>query len=215
MQDKIRAALNKPITLNLKDASVDDVLTAIKAQVPEVPFHSVVDRGWGKGELARSFQLGQLPLAVYLQAVEDSFQISGSLRFFVRDYGILVTLDGGPPGALPLRDFWKSRPGDKLPKDTRPSPGVDPTVAPTPPDVEGLVKAINDQAGFVTISIGSDAGLRPGHTLEVFRTSPEPKYLGTLQIVSVAQTESFAKHIWQASDKLHIGDRVTSNKMSR
>lgn len=63
---------------------------------------------------------------------------------------------------------------------------------PPPDDVRGIIKAVG-QDGLVSISIGSDAGLLRGHTLEVFRTEPKPQYLGVVQIIEVSPHESVGK----------------------
>jgi hypothetical protein len=67
-------------------------------------------------------------------------------------------------------------------------------LAPRPPpeDVKGIVKSVTAD-GFVSISIGSDAGLLRGHTLEVFRLDPKPQYFGPLQIVEVGPHEAVGK----------------------
>jgi hypothetical protein len=54
---------------------------------------------------------------------------------------------------------------------------------PPPEDVEGIVTESDAKTGLATISIGSDHGLSVGNTLEVYRTKPEPKYLGTIRIL--------------------------------
>ena len=54
---------------------------------------------------------------------------------------------------------------------------------PPPEDVEGVVTESDAKTGLATISIGSDHGLSVGNTLEVYRTKPEPKYLGTIRIL--------------------------------
>ena len=41
-----------------------------------------------------------------------------------------------------------------------------------------MVKATDSQSGYITVSIGSDAGLSKGDTLEVYRLKPEAAYLG-------------------------------------
>jgi len=50
--------------------------------------------------------------------------------------------------------------------------------------VKGVIEEV-DKADkkLVKISIGSDAGVRKDHTLEVFRTSPKAEYLGRILIV--------------------------------
>src|SRR5262249_27875790 len=50
-------------------------------------------------------------------------------------------------------------------------------------DLKGSVLETDPTSGLVTISLGSDAGLQVGHTLEVYRTEPKPEYVGTIRIV--------------------------------
>jgi hypothetical protein len=54
---------------------------------------------------------------------------------------------------------------------------------PPPDDVEGVITEADAKTGLVTISIGTDSGINVGHTLEVYRLKPEPKYLGTIRIL--------------------------------
>lgn len=56
------------------------------------------------------------------------------------------------------------------------------------PDMRGSVKAVDDL--LLTVSIGSDNGLREGHTLKVFRLEPEAVFLGTLTISAVRAKEA-------------------------
>jgi hypothetical protein len=58
-----------------------------------------------------------------------------------------------------------------------------------PPQVRGKVLAINRDK-MVEISLGSDDGLRVGHTLEVYRAS---KYLGRVEIMSTTFDRAVAK----------------------
>src|SRR5439155_25853524 len=80
-----------------------------------------------------------------------------------------------------------------------------------PENVEGVIKTTDPKSGLVTISRGSDAGLRRGHTLEVFRVKPEPKYLGSIRILDVHPTEAVAKPISRPSSAIEVGDRVTTS----
>ena len=82
-------------------------------------------------------------------------------------------------------------------------------------DLNGLITKTDPQSGLVTLDIGSDAGLIKGNTLEVFRLSPEPKYLGTLEILAVRPNESVGKQIGPYRSQLHIGDRVSTNILMR
>jgi TolA-binding protein len=58
-----------------------------------------------------------------------------------------------------------------------------------PPQIRGKVLAIN-RDNMVEISLGSDDGLRPGHTLEVFRGS---KYLGRVEVLQATPDRSVGK----------------------
>jgi hypothetical protein len=77
--------------------------------------------------------------------------------------------------------------------------------------VEGFIKAAPDANGLVRLSIGSDAGLQRGHTLEVFRLSPnQARYLGVLKIVDVSPNEAVAQPVGKLQGPLQVGDRVAS-----
>jgi septal ring factor EnvC (AmiA/AmiB activator) len=62
-----------------------------------------------------------------------------------------------------------------------------------PPRVDGLVLAVNNQ-GMVEISLGSDDGIRRGHTLDVYRNNATTsKYLGRIQVLTTQPDKSVAK----------------------
>ncbi len=79
-----------------------------------------------------------------------------------------------------------------------------------PANVEGLVKAVEEKSGLVTITIGSDAGLEKGQKLDVYRLKPSAKYLGQIQVVDVTATQAVGKPVGKAKDALQVGDQVTS-----
>lgn len=63
------------------------------------------------------------------------------------------------------------------------------------PKVDGLVLAVGER-GLVELSIGSDDGLRAGHTLEVYRHgSSTSKYLGRVEVVRLQPDRAVAKII--------------------
>jgi Skp family chaperone for outer membrane proteins len=64
---------------------------------------------------------------------------------------------------------------------------------PPPEDVNGIVTETDTKTGMVTISIGTDAGVNVGNTLEVFRIKPEPKYLGTIRILDAQAHQAVGK----------------------
>jgi hypothetical protein len=84
---------------------------------------------------------------------------------------------------------------------------------PPPEDVQGLVKTADPASGLVTITIGSDAGLSKGQTLEVFRLSNVPsqsKYLGTIRILEVTPTQAVGQPTGRMASPPQPGDRVAS-----
>src|SRR5207249_3185562 len=83
---------------------------------------------------------------------------------------------------------------------------------PPPDSVEGLVRQV-DPGGLVKITLGSDAGLLKGHTLEVFRLSSVPdqsKYLGTIRIIDVSATEAVGQPMGRTAAPIQVGDHVAS-----
>lgn len=84
---------------------------------------------------------------------------------------------------------------------------------PPPDHVEGLVKN-TDPSGLMTLTIGSDAGLTKGHTLELFRLDPsrplESKYLGTVRILEADAHQAVAQPISRLKAAPQAGDRVAS-----
>jgi hypothetical protein len=78
-------------------------------------------------------------------------------------------------------------------------------------NIEGLVRQV--QGNFVKITIGSDANLAKGNTLEVFRLSSIPdqsKYLGTIKIIDVSATEAVGEPMGRMAAPLQVGDHVAS-----
>jgi hypothetical protein len=95
------------------------------------------------------------------------------------------------------------------------SSGNGPKLRPPAEDVEGVVKATDAQSGYLTISIGSDAGLSKGDTLEVYRLKPEGTYLGTIEILAVRSDQAVAKPMSRARGAIQVGDRVSSKIVTK
>jgi hypothetical protein len=79
---------------------------------------------------------------------------------------------------------------------------------PPPDNVEGLVRRA--EGNLVTITIGSDAGLQRGHTLEVFRYGQNPRYIGRIRIVEVTPTQAVGQATGRMTAPMAVGDRVAS-----
>jgi hypothetical protein len=87
------------------------------------------------------------------------------------------------------------------------------TSNPPPDDVEGLVRRAEGR--LVTITIGSDAGLAKGQTLEVFRFGNTPRYIGRIKIVDVTPTQAVGEVVGKLTAAIREGDTVASNIMGR
>jgi WD40 repeat protein len=97
----------------------------------------------------------------------------------------------------------KEQPG-KTPDDPK-----NPARNPPPENLEGKVKSV-DPNGLMTLTIGKDAGLQKGHTLELFRVAPKPQYLGTVVILEVTDKEAVARPVGKLTTPPLSGDNVAS-----
>jgi len=85
-----------------------------------------------------------------------------------------------------------------------------------PPDVEveGRILKVAPQGDLIHVSVGSDAGLKPGHTLKVFRLTGGGQYLGVIELVTVRPHESVGRPLkrtafeWRPNDR--VGSRISS-----
>ncbi len=90
-----------------------------------------------------------------------------------------------------------------------------PPLAANPPKkmLKGKIQRI-DPNNLVTISIGKDHGISVNHTLEVFRTEPEPRYLGLVRIIEVSADTCVGRPILPPGatkrQKLLVGDNAWS-----
>lgn len=86
---------------------------------------------------------------------------------------------------------------------------------PNPPldNVEGVVREVSP-SGLVRISIGSDAGLIKGNTLDAYRLNTlvpdQSKYLGRIKILEVTATEAVGQPMNKTAAPLQPGDTVSS-----
>jgi hypothetical protein len=80
--------------------------------------------------------------------------------------------------------------------------------------VKGKIEKINaTDRGLVQINIGSDVGIQENNTLEIYRTRPEPTYLGRLRIVDVHHHTAIGRLMRTgagAPPPLREGDEVAS-----
>jgi hypothetical protein len=202
--ERLRKALETQVKVDYKDVPFAEVLKDLEKQAPGVTFHNqLVDR-YKDGNPRTTLQFKEpLPLRAALQALEDNFESGniGRLAFVVREYGILVTpLQFVPPGAVQVDEFKSG----EQPK----GPGPSGPRNPPPGPIEGTIKEVDASAGLATVSVGSDAGLARGQTLEVYRLNP-PKYVGTLRLIEVRPQEAVGKMEGKHAE-VQASDLVTS-----
>jgi hypothetical protein len=206
--ERIRKALDLPVSLHVTDAPLSDVLRLLREKEPALNIKFVpASRAAEKNNGIRvSMDARDLPLGAALEELEDSLP---DYTIVVREYGLLITrADRVPPGAVPLHDFWKR---------SRAQAAAGAGKNPPPQDVEGVVRSVNAN-GLLTISVGSDAGLLKGNTLELFRLAPvrsQSKYLGTVKVVEVKPKEAVCVPVGRLAGPPQPGDRVASRVLER
>jgi hypothetical protein len=200
MSERLRKALQTPVKVNYSNIPLKEAVKDLMKKAPGLSIHCAPRTDFSIGSL--SFE-EPLPVSAVLQALEDDF----NFRFIIRDYGILVPdPQSPPPGALTLQEFLRQKPADE---PRRPSSG-----GKNPPveSVEGVIKSI-DKGGLLLISIGSDAGLAKGQTLELFWMPHKPpindaRSFGTVRIVEVETHQAVAQPVGGLSRKPQQGDRI-------
>jgi hypothetical protein len=85
------------------------------------------------------------------------------------------------------------------------------TSNPPSQSVEGVVTETTQRGDLVRISIGSDAGLVRGNTLDVFRTNPSPQYLGQIRLTDVRANEAVGQPVDKMKAPVQKGDIVASD----
>jgi len=98
--------------------------------------------------------------------------------------------------------------------------GIDPNTASSdstpPPSVEGKVLKVGTRNDTVEISIGSNDGIAPGHTLFLYSTNP-PAYKGKIKIEAVDPNQASGRVIGKIvnGQKILEGDNVSSEIRTR
>jgi hypothetical protein len=118
--DRIRAALDKPISLDFKDVTIKELIQELGSD----RFHDVnsgllfqVKDDAGASHVGPdpydrkvTLHFKDVALGSILEWLEDALP---NHRIVVRDYGLVIApADKAPPGAPSLHDFWKGGKGD-------------------------------------------------------------------------------------------------------
>jgi hypothetical protein len=102
MADKIRAALDTPVKLDLQKAQLREALEYLR-ELTGVNIHYAAKVSEDESVKVRFSE--PVPFGAVAQWFEDNYNV----RFVVRDYGIVIVDPKTiPPGAMSLHDFWKS-----------------------------------------------------------------------------------------------------------
>lgn len=79
------------------------------------------------------------------------------------------------------------------------------------PKIEGKVTKVSaTEKSLVAISIGSDDGLKENMTLEVYRLSPNPEYVGKVRLVIVKENSAVGR-MTTTNGQVKPGDRVAAS----
>jgi hypothetical protein len=201
MADCIKKALDKSIKVQLS-GNPRVVLTNLLDMVEGVSFNiRLTDPEISDKAIDLDFR-NEMPLGAAFQALQDV--CLPSVRFVVRDYGILVTDEKHlPPGAALLYDVWKGA-KDAKDKGKPDKTGLFPAGT-IEGQIEGKVKAVDSKGLLVSIDIGSNAGLKTDDKLTVVRVGSPSKissgiYAGTVKVVKAMPDEAVC----------HIESQITS-----
>jgi len=94
------------------------------------------------------------------------------------------------------------------PKEGQPEQPKQPAKNPPAEKIEGQVSKA--QGGLLQLSIGSDVGLKVGHTLEMFRLGEKATYLGTVRVTDVEAKTAVAAPVGKLNAEPQAGDKVAS-----
>jgi hypothetical protein len=225
--DRLRKALDTPINIKTENTSLKAVLEQIAEQADKgITFRYAPLSGDGPNEKV-SVQFSKTPVGAVLQALNDDLP---DFSFVVREYGILVCpAKSLPPDAVLLHRFWKSEKPlpeghrvvsaehlqslndqlEALLRDANARLNKIQANETKPATVQGIVKAIDEKSGLVSISVGSDAGVTKGQKLHVYQLEPSGEYRGIIRVEDVRNTEAVGKPVGKPRTAIKVGDKVS------
>jgi Protein of unknown function (DUF1549) len=115
LTDKLRKALDAPITLKAENMKLKDVMDYVQDE--HLRGINLVVRASSLKKDPITIMLGEpIPLGAFLQYLEDEL----GCVFVLRDYGIVVTSSAErlPPGAVRVTEVWKHGKAAEAKKDT-------------------------------------------------------------------------------------------------
>jgi RNA polymerase sigma factor (sigma-70 family) len=170
------------------------------AQAP-TPAKRAADKPANELEVLRKkVELLELNLEVVLEKVRAQEREIRSLKEKLNERNVVPTLD-------PLRPDGTRKGGPNTPKDPfRPDGNRKGGPSPPPAEVKGKINKAD--GNLVTITIGSDAGLKRGQTLEVYRLGTEPRYIGRIKIIELTPTRAVGQAAGRMLEPMQSGDEV-------
>jgi hypothetical protein len=82
-------------------------------------------------------------------------------------------------------------------------------------DLNGKVTEIDASRQLLVVNLGSDSGLKPGDTLELYRIAADPKaslYLGQVTVLKTTETSSVGRYTSVQPERLpQLNDTVSTN----
>ncbi len=115
--EKLRTALNKPVTFGCDNLTMPDIVAGLK-KVAGLDF---TVRTSGIPLLHCEFEKQELTLSAWLQLLEDEITKASppdAVRkptWYVREYGLLFSMEGRPEGAMTVGEFTKAVRDEKKP----------------------------------------------------------------------------------------------------
>jgi hypothetical protein len=82
---------------------------------------------------------------------------------------------------------------------------------PPPPDVEGIVRKVDGK--YVEITLGENDGLKANHTLKIWRTGADAKYLGEVKVFTTQPKTAVVTAV-SVSAPIKEGDVVGANLLA-
>jgi hypothetical protein len=93
---------------------------------------------------------------------------------------------------------------------TRPQQGQPTTVQKPTEDIRGTIQQVTSD-GLARMTPGSDAGVKVGDVLQIFRTQPKAEYLGTIQILQATPHEAVGRLQGAKRGQVKAGDTVAAD----
>lgn len=159
-----------------------------------------------RGEIEQMREINATLRSEVAELVDERTDLQDSLAQAQNELEVVSARNQSITTDLDQLEAYVRRKEGQLPDRTQ----LEGVFEPPPPNVEGIVRRVDSTGKFIQLSLGSDDGIQENHELQVWRSDPQPKYLGVVRIVQVDATESVAKPV-STTGLIRPGDRVGAN----